>query len=175
MRRQLLTAQEEIDLHHRIAQGDEEAHDRLVEANMGLVVYVIQKLPQWNLDSCLTRDDLVQEGNMALMRAAHHWKPKYRFASYARKLIKSQVMRAIENKGLLIHVPVPVQEDVRKIKRTETDLTQALGRQPTTKEIAERTGMSEHRVRDRLVVSQRQPISLDVFKKDQISDDNEYE
>jgi RNA polymerase primary sigma factor len=175
MKKPLLTAQEEIDLHHRIVQGDEEAHDRLVEANLGLVVYVIQKLPQWNLDSCLTRDDLVQEGNMALMRAAHHWKPKYRFASYARKLIKSQVMRAIENKGLLIHVPVPVQEDVRKIKRTETDLTQALGRQPTTKEIAERTGMSEHRVRDRLVVSQRQPISLDVFKKDQISDDNEYE
>ena len=175
MKRPLLTAQEEIDLHHRIVRGDEEAHDRLVEANLGLVVYVIQKLPQWNLESCLTRDDLVQEGNMALMRAAHHWKPKYRFASYARKLIKSQVMRAIENKGLLIHVPVPVQEDVRKIKRTEAELTQSLGRQPTTKEIATHTCMTEHRVRDRLVVSQRQPVSLDAYKRDQVAEDSEYD
>lgn len=173
MRRQLLTAEQEIELHHRIAQGDEEAHEALVEANMGLVVYIVQKLPQWDLNGSMTRDDLLQEGYIALMKAAHRWKPQGRFASYARTLIKSQVLRAVENKALLIHVPVAVQEDLRKIKRVETELAQVLNREPTTKEVAKLTGLSENRVRDRLVVSQRQPVSLDAYKRDQIEESEE--
>jgi len=173
MRRQLLTAEQEIDLHHRIAQGDEEAHDQLVEANMGLVVYIVQKLPQWDMAGSMTRDDLLQEGYMALMKAAHKWKPQGRFATYARTLIKSQVLRAVENKNLMIHVPVAVQEDLRKIKRVETELAQVLNREPTTKEVAKLTGLSENRVRDRLVVSQRQPVSLDAYKRDQIEESEE--
>ena len=86
-----LTAQEEIDLAKRIQDnGDEEAFNALVTANMGLVVFVVQKIPSWNLDSCLSRDDMIQEGNLALMRAARTWKPQNRFATYARKLIYSQ-------------------------------------------------------------------------------------
>lgn len=173
MRRPLLTAQEEIDLHHRIAQGDEEAHERLVEANMGLVVYIVQKLPQWDMAGSMTRDDLLQEGYMALMKAAHKWKPQGRFATYARTVVKSQVLRAVENKNLMIHVPVAVQEDLRKIKRVETELAQVLNREPTTKEVAKLTGLSEGRVRDRLVVSQRQPVSLDAYKRDQIEESEE--
>lgn len=173
MRRPLLTAQEEIDLHHRIVQGDEEAHERLVEANMGLVVYIVQKLPQWDVFSSMTRDDLLQEGYLALMKAAHRWKPQGRFATYARTLVKSQVLRAIENKALMIHVPVAVQEDLRKIKRVETELTQVLNREPTVREVARVTGLSESRVRDRLVVGQRQPISLDAIKKDTKDSDEE--
>ena len=171
MRRQLLTAEQEIELHYRIVQGDEEAHEALVEANMGLVVYIVQKLPQWDVAGSMTRDDLIQEGYMALMKAAHRWKPQGRFASYARTLIKSQVLRAIENKNLMIHVPVAVQEDLRKIKRVETELAQVLNREATPKEVAKITGMTESRVRDRLVVSQRQPVSLDAFKKDQITEE----
>lgn len=173
MRKPLLTAQEEIDLHHRIAQGDEEAHERLVEANMGLVVYIVQKLPQWDMAGSMTRDDLLQEGYMALMKAAHKWKPQGRFATYARTVVKSQVLRAVENKNLMIHVPVAVQEDLRKIKRVETELAQVLNREPTTKEVAKLTGLSEGRVRDRLVVSQRQPVSLDAYKRDQIEESEE--
>jgi len=173
MRRQLLTAEQEIELHHRIVQGDEEAHEQLVEANMGLVVYIVQKLPQWDLNGSMIRDDLLQEGYMALMKAAHRWKPQGRFATYARTLIKSQVLRAIENKALLIHVPVAVQEDLRKIKRVETELTQVLNREPTPREVARITGLSESRVRDRLIVSQRQPISLDAIKKDTKDNDEE--
>ena len=173
MRRPLLTAQEEIDLHHRIAQGDEEAHERLVEANMGLVVYIVQKLPQWDMAGSMTRDDLLQEGYTALMKAAHRWKPQGRFATYARTVVKSQVLRAVENKNLMIHVPVAVQEDLRKIKRVETELAQVLNREPTTKEVAKLTGLSEGRVRDRLVVSQRQPVSLDAYKRDQIEESEE--
>lgn len=173
MRRPLLTAEQEIELHHRIVQGDEEAHERLVEANMGLVVYIVQKLPQWDMAGSMTRDDLLQEGYMALMKAAHKWKPQGRFATYARTVVKSQVLRAVENKALLIHVPVAVQEDLRKIKRVETELAQVLNREPTTKEVAKLTGLSENRVRDRLVVSQRQPVSLDAYKRDQIEESEE--
>jgi len=136
-------------------------------------VYIVQKLPQWDLNSSMTRDDLLQEGYIALMKAAHRWKPQGRFASYARTLIKSQVLRAVENKALLIHVPVSVQEDLRKIKRVETELAQVLNREPTTKEVAKLTGLSENRVRDRLVVSQRQPVSLDAYKRDQIEESEE--
>ena len=173
MRRPLLTAQEEIDLHHRIAQGDEEAHERLVEANMGLVVYIVQKLPQWDMAGSMTRDDLLQEGYMALMKAAHKWKPQGRFATYARTVVKSQVLRAVENKNLMIHIPVAVQEDLRKIKRVENELAQVLNREPTPREVARLTGLSESRIRDRLVVSQRQPVSLDAFKKDQVEESEE--
>ena len=110
---------------------------------------------------------------MALMKAANRWKPQGRFATYARTLIKSQVLRAIENKALIIHVPVAVQEDLRKIKRVETELTQVLNREPTPREVARITGLSESRVRDRLIVSQRQPISLDAIKKDTKDNDEE--
>lgn len=140
---------------------------------MGLVVYIVQKLPQWDVFSSMTRDDLLQEGYLALMKAAHKWKPQGRFATYARTVVKSQVLRAIENKALMIHVPVAVQEDLRKIKRVESELTQVLNRAPTPREIARITGLSESRVRDRLVVNQRQPISLDVMKKDTKDSDEE--
>ena len=171
-----LTAEEEIELSERIREhNDEEAFNQLVLANLGLVVYVVQKIPTWNLDSSLDRDDMVQEGNIALMRAARTWVPKTRFATYARKLIYSQVMRAIENTGLLIHVPIPVQEDIRKIKKAENQLTQELGRDPTAHEVAERVGMDVDKVRDRYTVMQRQPISLDVFNRDQLSEEGDHE
>ena len=168
----LLTAEEEIELSNRIQNhNDEEAFLTLFHANMGLSVYVVQKLPQWNLDSCMTRDDLIQEAHIALMRACRTWKPQSRFASYARKLIHSQVMRAIENKGNMIHVPVPVQEQIRKIKKAESLLSQSLGRDPTIAEIAQFTKLRESMVRDRITISQRQPVSLDAFKKDQFSEE----
>ena len=173
---QRLTAEEEIELSRRIREeGSEAAFNQLVLANLGLVVYVVQKIPTWNLDSSLDRDDMVQEGNIALMRAARTWVPQTRFATYARKLIYSQVMRAIENTGLLIHIPIPVQEDIRKIKKTENHLTQELCRDPTTEEVAARLGMPIEKVRDRYTVMQRQPISLDAFNRDQMSEEQDHE
>jgi len=171
-----LTAEEEIELARRIKEhGDEDACTQLVLANLGLVVFVVQKLPAWNLSSSLDRDDLVQEGNIALMRAARTWEPKNRFATYARKLIYSQVMRAIENTGLIIHVPIPVQESIRKIKKAENQLTQELCREPTIYEIAGRTSLPVQVVRDRYTIMQRQPISLDAFNRDQLAEEQENE
>lgn len=171
-----LTAEEEIALATRIQEhGDEDAFNTLVLANMGLVVFVVQKIPSWNLDSCLSRDDMVQEGNLALMRAARTWKPQNRFATYARKLIYGQVMRAIENTGQMIRVPVPVQEKIRKLKKTESQLVQKLGREPDANELAAATDMPLDQVRDLLLVSQRQPISLDAYHSENTTDGDEYE
>lgn len=171
-----LTAEEEIALAARIQEhGDEDAFNTLVTANMGLVVFVVQKIPSWNLDSCLSRDDMVQEGNLALMRAARTWKPQNRFATYARKLIYSQVMRAIENTGQMIRIPVPVQEKIRKLKRTESQLVQQLGREPDANELSTATGMPLELVRDLLLVSQRQPISLDAYHRENATEGDEYE
>lgn len=171
-----LTAEEEIALATRIQEhGDEEAFNQLVTANMGLVVFVVQKIPSWNLESCMTRDDMVQEGNMALMHAARTWQPQNRFATYARKLIFSRVMRAIENTGQMIRIPVPVQEKIRKIKRIEGQLTQQLNREPSTDELAQAADMPLDQVRDLLLVSQRQPISLDAYHRENATEGDEYE
>ncbi len=171
-----LTAEEEIALATRIQEhGDEEAFNTLVLGNMGLVVFVVQKIPSWNLDSCLSRDDMVQEGNLALMRAARTWKPQNRFATYARKLIYGQVMRAIENTGQMIRVPVPVQEKIRKLKKTASQLVQQLGRAPDANELAAASDMPLDQVRDLLLVSQRQPISLDAYHRENATEGDEYE
>ena len=169
-----LTAEEEIALATRIQEhGDEEAFNTLVTANMGLVVFVVQKIPSWNLDSCLSRDDMVQEGNLALMRAARTWEPRNRFATYARKLIYGQVMRAIENTGQMIRIPVPVQEKIRKLKKTESQLVQQLGREPSAEELSQASGMPLDQVRDLLLVSQRQPISLDAYHRENATEGDE--
>jgi RNA polymerase primary sigma factor len=171
-----LTAEEEIALATRIQEhGDEEAFNQLVTCNMGLVVFVVQKIPSWNLESCMTRDDMVQEGNMALMHAARTWLPQNRFATYARKLIFSRVMRAIENTGQMIRIPVPVQEKIRKVKRIEGQLMQQLGREPDINELAAAADMPLDQVRDLLLVSQRQPISLDAYHSENTTEGDEYE
>jgi len=171
-----LTAEQEIALATRIQEhGDEQAFNELVECNMGLVVFVVQKIPSWHLESCMTRDDMVQEGNMALMHAARTWQPQNRFATYARKLIFSRVMRAIENTGQMIRVPVPVQEKIRKVKRVEGQLVQQLNREPTTEELATATEMSLDQVRDLLLVSQRQPISLDAYHRENATEGDDHD
>lgn len=164
-RHNLLTAEQEIELSRRIRENDDQAaFETMVRANLGLAVFVAQKLPAWHLDGCLDHDDLVQEANIALMQAVRTWKPQgHRFATYARKLIHSRVLRAIENTGNMIRIPVPIQEDIRKIKKAERDLTQQLGREPTIDEISQKTKLSKDTVRDRLIVNQRQPVSLDAY------------
>lgn len=164
-RQNLLTAEQEIELSVRIReQDDQKAFEAMVTANLGLAIYVVQKMPAWHLDGALDHDDLIQEANIALMQAVRTWKPQgYRFASYARKLIHSRVMRAIENTGNLIKIPVPIQEDIRKIKKAEGELIQQLGREPTVEELSDKTKMSKDIVRDRLIVNQRQPVSLDAY------------
>ncbi len=168
-RQDLLTAKEELELRRRMVEnGDEEAFQKLVLANLGLVIFVVKKLPQWNYSSSMERADLIQEGNIALMQAIRSWKPTHRLATYARRVIYSKVFRAIENKEHLISIPVNVQESIRSVYKTRSSLTQTLGREPTQKELVEASGRSEEEVNDLLLISQRQPISLDLLNNERL-------
>lgn len=146
-----------------VEHGDEEAFERLVLANLGLVVFVVKKLPHWNLSTSMERADLIQEGNIALMHAIRSWKPTHRLATYARGVIYSKVFRAIENQENLIAIPVNVQEQIRRLHKTRTRLTQTLGRDPTNKELQEAVQLSESQLQDLQLISQRQPTSLDAL------------
>ncbi len=168
----LLSAEEERELHRRMVEhGDEAAFEQLVLANLGLVIYVVKKLPHWNLSSSMDRGDLIQEGNIALMHAIRTWKPTHRLATYARRVIYSKVFRAIENKEHLIAIPVNIQEAIRGLHKARNELTQALGREPTQKELVEAVKLSAEQVNDLLQVSQRQPISLDAFNNDRLAEE----
>lgn len=166
-----LTADQEIGLAILAQGGDEEALETFFRANQGLAMYTVQKMPQWAVEAGLTRDDLIQEAYIALLHAIQTWKPEKRFATYARKVITGRVRRAVENNSQLIRVPVPVQEDIRKVKAAQAKLHQALGREPTVKEIAKQVNRPQEWVRDRMVISQRQPISLDAYKRDNLSEE----
>jgi RNA polymerase sigma factor (sigma-70 family) len=167
----LLTFDEEKELRERMLHGDEEAFEKLVLANLGLAVYIVKRLPAWNLPGSMTREDLIQEANIALMGAIRTWKPTHRLATYARGVIYSKVFRAIENGEHLIAIPVNVQEGIRRLYKAKTKLTQGLGREPTQKELVEASSLSDAQVRDLLLISQRQPISLDALNNDRLAEE----
>lgn len=168
-----LTAEQEISLATLAQNGDEAATERMFSANQGLAMYTVQKMPQWAVEAGLNRDDLIQEAYIALLHAIQTWKPDKRFATYARKVIMGRVRRAVENSSQLIRVPVPVQEDIRKVKAAQAKLHQLLGREPSLTEVAQLLDEHTDWVKDRIVVSQRQPVSLDAYKRDNLSEEAE--
>jgi RNA polymerase sigma factor (sigma-70 family) len=168
-----LTPDQEKELAAMAQAGDEEALESFFQANRGLALYVVQKMPQWAVESAMTRDDLIQEAYIALVHAIQTWKPKKRFATYAQKVIMGRVRRAVENGSQMIRIPVPVQEDIRKIKSAQSKLHQLLGREPSLTEVAQLLDEHTDWVKDRIVVSQRQPVSLDAYKRDNLSEESE--
>lgn len=154
----LLTREEEVELSARIKAGCEDSKRRLVEANLRLVVSIAKRFAGRGLPL----GDLVQEGNMGLMRAAEKFDPSrgFRFSTYATWWIRQSVSRAVFDQGRTIRVPVHMAESLSKLARCTARLQQALGREPTAQEIAENTGMSVSRVKALIrVISD--PISLD--------------
>ncbi len=163
----LLTAEQEIQLAHRIRAGDREAQQRIIEANLRLVVSVAKHYNNKGVSLL----DLIQEGNLGLIRASQKFDPLrgFRFSTYATWWIRQAISRAIAEHTRTIHIPVHVVELIYKMKRVTRQLYQELGRVPYPEEIAHAISLTKERVVE-LQSMAESPISLD----SPLSDDEQY-
>ncbi len=163
----LLTAHEELYLAERIANGDDAARKKLIEANLRLVVSIAKRYSSQGLPLL----DLVQEGNLGLMRAAQKfdYRRRNRFSTYATWWIRQAISRAIAEHSRAIHIPVHVVELIYKLKRISRRLYQETGHEPSPEQIAEEVGLTKERVLDLMSMAEP-PISLDA----PLADDDQY-
>jgi RNA polymerase primary sigma factor len=155
---QLLNAAKEAYLAERAEQGDKEARNKLIEANLRLVVSIAKKY----VGQGLSLEDLIGEGNIGLIRAVtkFDYRKGFRFSTYATWWIKQAITRAILEGTRVVRLPVYIMEEVMRVKRMTRQLYQELGREPTSENIGERLGMTPERVNELMIWAEK-VFSLD--------------
>ena len=154
----LLDREEERILAEKMAAGDEDAKNKLVESNLRLVVSIAKK----HLGRGMYFLDLIQEGNLGLMKAVDKfdYTKEFKFSTYATWWIRQAITRAIADQARTIRIPVHMVETIHKVTKYSRQMLQELGREPTAEEIGEKIGMSADKVREILKISQ-DPVSLE--------------
>ncbi len=154
----LLTAADEIDLAKRAEKNEKAARDKLINANLRLVVSIAKKY----VGRGMSLLDLMEEGNIGLMRAVdkYDWRRGYKFSTYATWWIRQAITRAIADQARTIRIPVHMVETINRFNRTQRRLMQELGREPTPEEVGKVLDIDESKAREIIKVSQ-EPTSLE--------------
>lgn len=152
-RYKLLKAEEEIALARKVAKGDMNARNRMIEANLRLVVNIAKKY----MNRGLPFQDLIDEGNIGLIKAVERFKATMgcRFSTYATYWIRQTIERAVANQANVVRLPIHVSADISKLSRAQRELTMTLSREPDCSELAERTGFSGRYVKKLDLVSKK--------------------
>lgn len=154
----LLSAEEEIKLAERMKNGDDAAKNRLIEANLRLVVSIAKKYVRRGMQFL----DLIQEGNMGLIKAVEKfdYTKGFKFSTYATWWVRQAITRAIADQARTIRIPVHMVETITRVKKAQSQLLHENGCEPNEEEIAEFLGMSVDKVREIIRISQ-DPVSLE--------------